>query len=74
MHNDCTWILLNNDSKILLKKDNRWNILYYELLSTEFLKTVGLNTADYDVAIINNTKYIITPSFLKHNEKIFNPL
>ena len=73
MHNNCAWFLLNNGSKILLKEDEN-DILTQELLIMYFLKSLNLNCADYDGAIIDDKKYIISPSFLNHNEEIFDPI
>ena len=73
MHNKCIWILLNNGSKILLKEDDN-NLLQKELLITQFLKSLDLNCANYDGAIFDGKKYIISPSFLKHNEELFDPI
>ena len=41
MHNKCTWIILNNGSKVLLKEDDK-NLLPKELLIMQFLKSLDL--------------------------------
>lgn len=67
------WCLLNNGTKLLLKK--RYNHKYNEaeLLIMYFLKQLNMPCANYDIATYKNEEYLICPSFLRNKEKIVNP-
>lgn len=67
---DNKWIVLNNGTKLYLKdkRTKEENIL--ELLIMYFLKDLNIKHANYDLATFKDKEYLVTPSFLKNNEKI----
>lgn len=73
MHNNCKWIILNNGSKVLLKETNYFDDKEKELIIMYFLKYLNMKCANYDIAEFKGQDFLITPSFLTSNEKIFNP-
>lgn len=64
------WLLLNNGTKLLLKKNRCKNENDFEVLMTYFLKQLDIKHARYDVATFKNEEYLISPSFLRNGEKI----
>lgn len=67
---DNKWIILNNGTKLYLKdkRTKEENIL--ELLIMYFLKNLNISHANYDLATFKDKEYLVTPSFLKNNERI----
>ena len=75
-HNEKSWLILNNGTKILAKSLNCANPtekMEQELLIMYFLKSLNVSCANYDVAIINDKPHLISPSFLRTDEKIIRP-
>lgn len=68
-HNNTYWLILENGSRILLKE-----VLYTEIMSEllfkELAKKLDVQSANYDVGILNNKIYLISPSFLRIGEKL----
>lgn len=67
-HNN--WLLLNNGTKLLVKKNRNMNENDFEILMTYFLKQLDIKHARYDVATFNDKEYLVSPSLLKNKEKI----
>ena len=63
------YILLNNGSKILRKKVSDETI-YNEIIIMYLLRELEVPSANYDSAIINGKKYLVSNSFLENNETI----
>lgn len=64
------WLLLNNGTKLLVKKNRNMNENDFEILMTYFLKQLNIKHAMYDVASFNDKEYLVSPSLLKKKEKI----
>ena len=67
------WLLLNNGTKLLLKKNRDTNENDFEVLISYFLKQLDIKHAKYDVATFNGKEYLVTPSFLRNKEKVNLP-
>lgn len=67
------WLLLNNGTKLLLKKNRLKEENDFEVLMTYFLKQLDMRHARYDVATFKDEEYLVSPSFLKNKEKIILP-
>ena len=67
------WLLLNNGTKLLLKKNRDTNENDFEVLISYFLKHLDIKHAKYDVATFNGKEYLVTPSFLRNKEKVNLP-
>lgn len=67
------WIILNNGTKLLLKANRIPYYLKGELVIMYFLKSLNMNTANYDVVRFHNREYLASICFLKNGEKIINP-
>lgn len=67
------WLLLNNGTKLLLKKNRLKEENDFEVLMTYFLKQLDMKHARYDVATFKDEEYLVSPSFLKNKEKIILP-
>ncbi len=66
------WIVFE-DNKILFKETTPNSYEGYALLYfAEFLNQCGLEHAEYDLAILNNTMGVITPNFVKNNESLMS--
>jgi hypothetical protein len=62
------WILLD-DTRILFKETNAYSYEdYSQLFFAEFLEQCGLEHADYDLAIFNGRKGVLSPDFSKEGE------
>ena len=59
------WLLLNNGTKLLVKKNRNINENDFEILMTYFLKQLNIKHAMYDVASFNDKEYLVSPSLLK---------
>lgn len=70
-HNNNTWMLLDNGSRILLKKVEE-NEMYMELLFQELAKALNIPCAKYDVATLNNNNFLISQSFLSLDEYLLD--
>ncbi len=67
------WLLLNNGTKLLLKKNRLKEENDFEVLMSYFLKQLDMKHAIYDVATFKDEEYLVSPSFLKNKEKIILP-
>lgn len=67
------WIILNNGTKILLKANRMQYYSQGELAIMYFLKSLNMNTANYDIVRFHNREYLASISFLRNKEKIINP-
>ena len=67
------WLLLNNGTKLLLKKNRLKEENDFEVLISYFLKQLDMKHARYDVATFKDEEYLVSPSFLKNKEKIILP-
>ena len=67
------WLLLNNGTKLLLKKNRLKEENDFEVLMSYFLKQLDMKHARYDVATFKDEEYLVSPSFLKNKEKIILP-
>lgn len=67
------WLLLNNGTKLLLKKNRLKEENDFEVLMSYFLKQLDMKHARYDVATYKEKEYLVTPSFLKNKEKVNLP-
>lgn len=54
------------DQKFFVKNDDGWE---QELICCEFLKKLGIDTVEYDIALINDEKYIISLDYRKKDYK-----
>lgn len=70
-HNN--WLLLNNGTKLLVKKNRDRNENDFEVLISYFLKQLDIKHARYDIATFNGKEYLVTPSFLRNKEKVILP-
>lgn len=68
-HNNTYWLILENGSRILLKEVCYAEIMS-ELLFKELAKKLDVQSANYDVGVLNNKIYLISPSFLRIGEKL----
>lgn len=64
------WLLLNNGTKLLLKKNRLKEENDFEVLMSYFLKQLDMKHAIYDVATFKDEEYLVSPSFLRNGEKI----
>lgn len=68
-HNNIYWLILENGSRILLKEVSYTEIMS-ELLFKELAKKLDIQSANYDIGVLNNKVYLISPSFLRIGEKL----
>ena len=70
---DNKWVILNNGTKLLLKgaRKEKYNVI--ELVLMYFLKQMNVNTANYDIAVLDDKEFLVSPSFLRNNEQIILP-
>lgn len=67
------WAILNNGTKLLLKSGRLSSYSKGELAIMYFLKSLNMNTANYDIVRFDNREYLASICFLKNGEKITNP-
>jgi hypothetical protein len=66
------WVLFD-DGKVLFKETFPYSYEHYsELVSCEVSKQMGIETAEYDLAILNGKKGVISYNFLKSNETLIS--
>lgn len=70
-HNN-KWIILNNGTKLLIKGQRKKEYNLIELTLMYFFKQMNVNTANYDIAMLNGQEFLISISFLRNNERITN--
>ncbi len=67
------WAILNNGTKLLLKSSRFSSYSKGELVIMYFLKSLNMNTANYDIVRLDNREYLASICFLRNDEKITNP-
>lgn len=65
------WMLLDNGSRVFVKKAED-DEMENELLFQELCKILHIPCANYDIAVLNDNKYLISNSFLGINEIVFD--
>ncbi len=70
-HNKSFWLLLDNVSKIFLKKVP-YKEICMELLFQELANALLIPSAKYDVVTINNEVYLASPSFIGDKDLIID--
>lgn len=68
-HNNTYWLILENGSRILLKEVCHTEIIS-ELLFKELAKKLEIQSANYDIGLLDNKIYLVSPSFLRIGEKL----
>lgn len=70
---DNEWIILNNGTRLLLKKDRTHVSNLQELLIMYLIKSTNTSCANYDLATLNGEEMLVVPSFLRINDKLLTP-
>ena len=65
------WMLLDNGSRIFVKEAED-DEMENELLFQELCKTLNIPCANYDIALLNDNKYLVSNSFLGTEDIVFN--
>lgn len=67
------WIILNNGTKLFLKPNSSSYFSEGELVIMYFLKSLNINTANYDIVKFHDKEYLASIGFLRNGEKLINP-
>ena len=65
------WMILENGSRIFVKEAED-DEMENELLFKELCKILNIPCADYDIAILNDNKYLVSNSFLGINDIVYD--
>lgn len=65
------WMLLDNGSRIFVKEAEE-DEMENELLFQELCKTLNIPCANYDIALYNGDKFLVSNSFLAVNEIVYD--
>lgn len=70
--NESFWMILENGSRIFVKDCDYFNEMEHELLFQELAKILNIPCASYDIALLNDKKYLISNSFLGIDDFIYD--